>query len=396
MIIMNFRMSKISLSLLVLATTTKAYYIDRTAPHYVPVTVPQQKTSFHYGVEGFFARPTNGDLYFAIFGNDLMQDFALAARTYRAVIPVYTYGVRVDAGIKLGDSGTDFSANWTHFTSEDTEKVTRTTTTPALAPFLYNRFSQGKWDSTEATVPLYFDEINIELGQLVSYCNLYSRFFFGFSGARIDDEFSTTSTRVYNVSNGNVVSFFGNTQTGVTTLKSEFWGFGPRLGFDINYPIGGPGGHFSFIGHAAGSILGGRVDAQQRDTRTVLCSTPPAAGSTCTAGDNITVFNRILNSDNLYTVVPAGTVKLGLRFSLNPNPAGNGFSVEAGYRATGYYNVVQISPHFSNSVQVYTPGVAGTPPTLPTFIGSGDIEPLFESNTSNFGFSGFYLTLNYS
>ncbi len=395
---MSFSKSKITLALVALATTTQAYYVDRTAPHYVPVTVPQQRTSFEYGITGFFARPTNGDLYFALFGNDNFQDFALASRTYRAVIPAYTYGLRVDAGIKLGDSGTDFSGNWTHFDSEDSENVIRKTTTPNLPPFLYNRFSQGTWDATQATVPFYFDEINIEVGQLVSYCNLYSRFFFGFSGARIDDEMSTTSTRVYNLNNGSVASFFGNTETGVSNLKSEFWGFGPRLGFDVNYPIGGPGGHFSFIGHAAGSLLGGRVDAHQTDKRTVLCSTPPATGSTCTAGDNITVFNRVLNSDNLYTVVPAGTVKLGLRFSLNPNPAGSGFSVETGYRATGYYHVVQLSPHFTNSVQVFGPTNSTLPPsaTNPPFVGTGDIEPLFVENTSNFGFSGFYLTLSYS
>ena len=385
---MWYKLSKVSLAI---AAIGLGFGVCQSAnAHYrksiVPVTVPQHDTGFHFGITGFYVRPTNHELYYSIEGLTDQTDFFVPfSRVFHAVVPDHSFNWRLDGGIFLGDSGNDFSANWTHVSSSDDDRVDAQTDVP-----LFNRFIVGEWDFVKGDAEFDFDEVNIEVGQLVNYCNLSTRFFFGFSGVWINEEFRTRSEREYN---GEVEILHGNLEVTHAKVDSEFWGFGPRLGVDIIYSLGGPGSYFSLVGHASGALLGGKLQAREKDLRVVDSTVPMPVGAVMRVPhshenleNTLTLYDRTIDPDNQFTVVPAGTVRLGLRFALNPDPAGNGFAAEVGYQVTGYYHVLQMAPDFTGQQELVVDMEAITFQT----------EPVLTNPVSNFGFNGFYLTLSYS
>lgn len=310
----------------------------------VPVVVPVNQASYHFALTGLYLQLSNDDMFYAVSGDDT------GFREFRAVGACYDWGFRLDGGVRLGESGNDLSANWTYISGGDDDRINKSDRqNNDLASRWIGGGNASRWDSVYGEMCFDFNEVNVEVGQLVDFCSLHARFHFGFSYASVDHDFNTNAFEDTTSSS--------RTGFGRSRGCSSFWGVGPRVGADVTYPLGDKCSNFSLVGHAAVALLAGELCVDQ------------SWAEHQKDGDRST--NATIKVSEVCTVVPASTLKLGLRYASASDPGLGGYGVEFGWQATGYYHAIShgLSTHDDLGIS---------------------------NHISNFTLSGVYLTLSYS
>jgi hypothetical protein len=232
------------------------------------VTVPCERTGWGIGGYALDLQTTNAHGFrpYYNFENNGFHDFS----------GNWNWGFEVEAAYYF-NTGNDVNINWYHL--EATNKFNR--------DFVRANFTQ-KWDA-----------VNGELGQFVDFsANKKMRFHGGFQFARIK-------------SNLNELSYLSNLDYGTT----QYNGFGPRTGLDMNYVFGNG---FGIYAKAATALLVGTAKFNNTDTSSVNYVTNQHASRT--------------------SIVPELEAKLGASYTYAM--AQGDLSLDAGYMWFNYFNAV--------------------------------------------------------
>ena len=268
----------------VLALGSSAVFAGTMGPVCTPgnVTVPCERTAWEIGGYALYLQPVaNGP--FAYFGaND---------GVFNSNNDNWDWGFALEAGYHYG-TGNDINVNWSRLEHDVNFYF------PGVADF--NHF-EGDWD-----------EVNVELGQTVDFsATNRMRFHGGVQYSRLEANAGPLF----------VAPTVGGTPVTTSGFSTEYNGFGPRAGLDMNY---GFGNGFGIYGKGATALLVG----------------------TAKFADYTTVSTGLFGSRT--QVVPQFEAKLGANYTYAM--AQGDLVLDAGYMWVDYLNVYQNTAFNGNAV----------------------------------------------
>ena len=217
--------------------------------------------------------------------------------------PAFSIGARYNAG-----ASNDFELNWTHLTNTTNGSFFASPAQMVGPPYSIGPESAAYKDAF-GTVHSAYDAINLAAGHtFCDACEFQLRAFGGVGIARIGQDLT------------GLFESPGGLASSTNTTHSLFTGAGPRLGMEGQYALG----DFRFIGELAAAAL---IGTEQSSINFTTIS--PAAG----------LNNQSLTSPNATRVIPNIDARLAAAYVFPPSPYGV-FKVEAGYRASVYFDVV--------------------------------------------------------
>lgn len=338
------------------------------------VNIPNLTPGLQITLEGLLFQPTNSDLDYATISNvgvvNFVPPFFVGTnQDVENVNPHYAFGFRVALGYTFPDSGNDVQLAWTHFNHSTTDDVGTNPGDVLQTEFgipLFN-IPVNPFLATDAAAQSSVrdreDAIDLDVGQYVNLgTRLQTRFFGGLRFASLRQDVTDNYAFVANSLIFPGIQFTYNEQD---ELDSKFNGIGPRFGVDTSYHISDC---FGIAGHVSGALLIGKVKTDTDNDFLVTFTNPfvfPPVNVAAQLDNDVSI-------DDSWRVVPELDAKVGLNYTFLFDNKSN-LTIELGWQATEYFDAVD---------QLHTN--VGT--TL-----TGQVDRV----SSNLGFQGPYLSLNY-
>ncbi len=351
-------MSKLTVSVaaVTLAASLGAYAALPTGAAPFQVVVPNLKSGIEFTLEGLYLQPTNSDLDYATSITSFAGSDSTATNI-STVDPDYDFGFRIGLGYIFPDSGNDVQASWTHFSHSTTDSAGFSglgldVITRAGREF----FGDSDTDNVTASsnADFKYDTVDLDVGQYISVgTRLQTRLFMGLRYAQVKNNLTDTYTGAFTVTGAPGATLVDPAFSDVENYNSKFTGIGPRFGVDATYHVGNC---FGVVGHVAAALLVGRVE-----TSTNL---------SYSASDTPSISSLSVNADNQTRVVPAFDAQLGIDYTWPISNNASSLTIEAGWQVTQYIDAI-------DRLNTTTDGDSVT------------------RVTSNVGFDGPYLSLNY-
>jgi len=323
-------MKKITLVLAMMGLSTIALAgapgNNMVAPTGTPVIAPDSTGMWSVGLEALYMDSNTNYQYADVTGTDGAGNFT---QDNQSVTNNWNWGGEVDVSYMFPGSSRDVSASYTYLNFNNSDTVNGVDNV--------NGFILAGQDSAKGISDVTLNGATLTFGQLLTVGDRLSLHPFG--GLQFADIDSDNSANFYDDDATGVV-----TQTGTSTIDSDFTGVGPRAGIDASVHLGSG---FSIVGTFAGALLVGSMDSH------------------INLNDSIAAIH--FDNDSYTAIVPELDAKLGLdyMYAFNPNTSMN---IQVGYQVVNYFN-------------------AETDDTLDT-VTTNSIN-----NTSDFGYNGPYLRL---
>lgn len=323
---------KITLGLAVLLSGFSANVLASPEQSPCNVTVPCYNGGLTFGLAGFYTRPTNDNLAYAVVyplaeNIDAVEEGLLKHGKVKSLSPDYDWGYRVSLGYIFPCSSYDVNVTYSNFnnTTKDNvvyhDAIVFGTTTPLVLTTADGDASDIR---THARVNFNYQALDVDFGQHYNIgCNTHVRLLAGVRFADVERKFNVDYDQLE--TDGDVTDNF----IFRTTQKSEFKGVGPRFGTNVQYNLGNG---FGVVGEATGSLLVGHLDSNFFERDLVIDA------------DGDTVFDDFgsFHNPKHTKVVPNLTAKLGVNYNYELcNATRTKLSFEAGYQVDHYFNVAQ-------------------------------------------------------
>lgn len=349
-------------------------YKDETLPVFTSLTIPNFEGGVEFTVEGLYLRPTLTNTRYLTVFESLASPNSTQVETYRHnVDPEYDWGFLIGLGYIFPNTGNDVQASWMQFDNDNSESLNIKGPKSGfiLNPSLFaGGLSSSETLSAKGEINTDFDAIDLTFGQFINIGpRLQTRLFGGLRYMKLESGLETH----YEFSGGNQFRASNRAIANMTIsgdVNSKFNGLGPLFGMKADYNLGWGLG-ISALFDAALLVGNLSFDADYG----------VAGGAPVFA---INEISREINVDDTSIIAPGFDARFGLNYKYYIKN-GSRVDLEIGYQVTKYIDVIQQLDGVSSDFICATSAVCIAPAE------NGGIT---ETDITNFGLNGLYLSLN--